>query len=190
MKIGFDGRYAEEDLVGVGKYIINLVSQISKKEKCIVFYSKEPKFKIKGKNIKSIVLSTKNRYIFEQIALPLALINNKVDLYHAVGNMGIPLICPVPAIVTVHDIIPLEIKDYFSYSPFPLLSKLSYFVRLYTSLKGAVKIITVSNYVKSELVKKINIDSSKILTIYSGAPAILKQGILPKKPYWREIYFE
>ena len=43
MKIGFDGRYAEEDLVGVGKYIQNLISGVAKRGyTCIVFCAKKP----------------------------------------------------------------------------------------------------------------------------------------------------
>ena len=70
MIIGFDGRYAEGDLVGVGKFIQNLVSRVAKKGlNCIVFYSREPKVKIPG--VKSVVLNSLNRYHFEQVLLPL-----------------------------------------------------------------------------------------------------------------------
>lgn len=181
MKIGFDGRYAEGDLVGVGKYIKSLLNELdSMGVECVIFYSKKPKFKLEGKNIKSVILHAKNRYIFEQIALPQALKKQKVDLYHALGNIGVPLTCPVPAVLTVHDIIPLEIKDYFSYSPAPPLSKLSYISRLKSSLSKAEKIVTVSNYVKGELEKKLGVADDKIQTIYSGNPMLEKGGTLPK----------
>lgn len=179
MKIAFDGRYAQGDLVGVGKYIQNLVKQISKTEECIIFYSTKPKFKIPGKNIKYKILPFSNRYLFEQIALPIALVREKVDLYHALGNIGVPVVCPVPVILTVHDIIPLEIINYFSYSKYPLLSQTSYLIRLLTSLTKATKIITVSNYVKNELTRRLYVKPSKIKTIYSGRPKLTKEGILP-----------
>ena len=181
MIIGFDGRYAEGDLVGIGKYIQNLIRRVSKKEKCIIFYSKRPKVAIKEKNIKSVILKTSNRYVFEQISLPRALKREKVNFYHAAGNMGVPLACPVPAILTVHDIIPLEIEGYFSYSPLPLLSKLSYLFRLKSSLSKAKKIVTVSNFVKNELVEKLKVRPDKIKTIYSGMPAMPRGGVLPKE---------
>lgn len=182
MKIGFDGRYAEGDLVGVGKYIKNHLIELDKLGiECVIFYSSPPKIKIEGKNIKSVVLGFKNRYIFEQILLPLSLKREKVDIYHALGNIGVPLFCPVPAIVTIHDIIPLEIKDYFSYSPLPFLSRFSYTTRLISSLKKAVKIISVSNYVKDQVIKKLKIGANKIKVIYSGAPEIAKIGDLPKE---------
>jgi glycosyltransferase involved in cell wall biosynthesis len=178
MIIGFDGRYAEGDLVGVGKYIQNLVAGVAKKgHTCVIFYSKFPKNSING--VTSVILNSKNRYHFEQILLPQALKKNKVDLYHATGNVGVPFFCPTPSILTVHDIIPLEIKDYFSYSPFPFLSKLSYTLRLKMSLSKTLKIVTDSNYVREELTKKLNVRPEKIRTIYLGAPAITNSGKLP-----------
>lgn len=177
MIIGFDGRYVEGDLVGVGKYIQNLVSGVVKKGyTCIVFYSKKPKYTIAGD---TVILKSINRYHFEQILLPQALKKYKVDLYHATGNNGIPFFCPVPSVLTVHDIIPLEIKDYFSYSPLPFLSKLSYSLRLKTSLLRASKIVTDSNFVKTELIKKLNVMPDKIQTIYLGTPEVSSSGNLP-----------
>ena len=182
MRIGFDGRYAEGNLVGVGKYIQSLIIELSKLGvECVIFYSNKPEVEIKGKNIKSVILHSENRYLFEQALLPAALKKEKVDLYHATGNVGVPVFCPVPAVLTIHDIIPLEIKDYFSYSPAPFLSKLSYISRLKSSLLKSVRIVTVSNFVKRELVKKMGVPSEKITTIYSGTPNIIKGGKLPKE---------
>lgn len=177
MIIGFDGRYAEGDLVGVGKYIQNLVSGVAKwGYTCLVFYSKKPKYTISST---PIILNSFNRYHFEQVLLPQALKKYKVDLYHATGNNGIPFFCPVSSVLTVHDIIPLEIKDYFSYSPLPFLSKLSYSLRLKTSLLRASKIVTDSNFVKTELIKKLNVSPKKLQTIYLGTPEIKSNGKLP-----------
>lgn len=179
MIIGFDARYAEGDLVGVGKYIQSLVTGVAESgQTCIVFYSREPKVKIPGTT--AVILNSSNRYHFEQVLLPLALKKYKVDLYHATGNVGVPLFCPVPAILTVHDIIPLEIKYYFSYSPIPFISKISYISRLRSSLYKASKIVTDSLYVKDRLEKKLNVPRGKMQTIYLGSPAIVTPGRLPR----------
>lgn len=182
MKIGFDGRYAEGDLAGVGKYIASLINQIAKKNvECVIFYSKKPKSPLEGKNISSKILSSLNRYTFEQISLPRALKQEKVDVYHATGNLGIPLVSPIPSILTVHDIIPLIFLDYFKYSKYGFLSKYSYLFRLKTSLAKAKKIISVSEYTKKTLVEKLGIEPEKIKVIYSGAPEInFKSLLLPK----------
>lgn len=188
MKIGFDGRYAEGDLVGVGKYILNLVEQLAKKDiKCIIFYSRQPKNPISGKNISSRILHSINRYIFEQIKLPKALKEEKVDVYHALGNIGVPWFCPIPAVLTVHDIIPLLIKDYFKYSKYKFVSKFSYWFRLKTSLLKAKKIITDSEFTKKTLIDKLGVRSTKIEVVYLGAPEVnhqtnkLPRGLEPGK---------
>jgi len=174
MKVGFDGRYAEGDLVGVGKYIANLVGQLVKKNiKCVIFYSKEPKYPIFGKNISQKILNSENRYLFEQIKLPLALKKEKVDIYHALGNLGVPLLCPVPAILTVHDIIPLLIKNYFNYSKLPFITKFSYLFRLKTSIFRARRVIVDSEFTKKTLVENLGVKPIKIKVIYLGAPKVI-----------------
>jgi len=183
MKIGFDGRYAEGDLVGVGKYIASLINQIAKKNiECVIFYSQKPKYPIIGKNIFSKILPSLNRYTFEQISLPRALKQEKVDVYHALGNLGIPLVSPVPSILTVHDIIPLLFPDYFKYSKYGFFSKYSSLFRLKTSLIKAKKIISVSEYTKETLVEKLGVKPEKIKVIYSGAPEADSKSLeLPKE---------
>lgn len=167
MKIAFDGRYAEGDMVGVGKYILNLVKEISLKEECIIFYSKSPKYPIEGPNIKSIILPTLNRITFEQVSLPRAFKKYKIDLYHATGNVGVPIFSKVPSILTIHDLIPLKFDRYFSYSKFQFISKLLYRSRLFSSFKMSNKIVTVSEYTRKELIKILG-EAEKITVVKSG----------------------
>lgn len=167
MKIGFDGRYAEGNLVGVGKYIKYLIQNISLKEECIIFYSKAPEYSIKDKNIRSVILPTNDNFIFEQILVPRALKKYKVKLYHATGNAGIPIFSRVKSILTVHDIIPLEVENYFAYSKFPILSKYLYMFKLYSSCLKAKKIVSESEYTMKQLIK-IGISADKISMIRLG----------------------
>lgn len=167
MKIGFDGRYATGDLVGIGNYIIHLVKNISESQKCVIFYPKKPKYLIEGKNIYSVILKTQSDFIFEQILLPMFLRKHKIDIFHQTGNLGIPIFTCVKSILTVHDLIPLEIKNYFSFSKFPFLSKYLYLFRLYSSCIKAKKIVTDSEYTKKRLIN-IGICSNKIEIIRLG----------------------
>lgn len=168
MKIGFDGRYAEGDLVGVGKYIKSLILELDKLGvECIIFYSKRPKYKISSKNIRTVILSSPNRIYFEQFSLPKAFKKYKIDLYHAPGNMGVPLFSNVKSILTIHDLIPLQYQNYFNYSKLPFLSKILYTFRLNTSIRRAEKIVSVSKFTKGELVA-MDVEPKKISVIYSG----------------------
>lgn len=179
MIIGFDGRYAAGNLVGIGNYIKNLIEHISEEQECIIFYSKRPKYPIKGRNIRRVILPTENDSIFEQILLPRSLKKYKIDLFHATGNVGIPVFPCVKSLLTVHDLIPLEVKNYFAYSKFPALSKYLYFFRLYSSCLKAKKIISESEYTKKRLVK-LGISPNKIKVIRLGVN-------LPKKVNFKYI---
>jgi len=188
MRVGIDGRYAEGKLVGIGKYIKYLSSELAALGvECVIFYSKSPEIVIQNKKIKQVVLKGINRYVFEQFLLPEALKKEKVDLFHAAGNVGVSFFSPVPAVLTVHDLIPLEIKNYFSYAKLPFLSKWSYISRLQTSCIKVKRIISVSKYTKRSLVKKFGIPEEKISVIYSGITGEKREGKLPagliKKKY-------
>lgn len=179
MLIGFDGRYAQGDLVGVGKYIRSLVLALSK---CgityVLFYSKRPKSEIAGAT--SVILNSPNRYYFEQVLLPIALIKHKVDLYHAAGNVGVPLFSPVPVVLTVHDTIPFDLKNYFADARFPVVSKLSYFLRFKLSCGLAKKIVTITKYTKDNLAKSYGVDERKIEVINSGISMVSSVSRLPR----------
>ncbi len=179
MKIGIDGRYAQGDLVGVGNYIKNLVAGLSKNNfECIIFYSKEPKIKIK--NATNIILNTTNRFYFEQILLPLALNRNEIDLYHATANSGLPFFSFIPFVLTIHDIIPLRFRNYFKFSRFPFLSKKLFQFNMILSSYKSRKIITISKFVKKEVVDTFKIPPSKIQVIHSGVK-LANTGRLPTK---------
>lgn len=178
MRIGFDGRYAEGDLVGVGKYIKSLVLGLDKLGvECVIFYSRKPKHLITGRKIKSVVLPKSNRITFEQIFIPKALKKYQIDIYHATGNIGIPLFSNVKSVLTIHDLIPLQYKNYFSYSKFPFLSRLLYKFCLKSSIKYSDRIVSVSKFTKKEIVKR-GINPDKISVIHSGVNALPKSSVI------------
>lgn len=180
MKVGFDGRYAEGNLAGIGKYIKYLTLGLAKSGvDCIIYYSKTPSSKINSDHIKQRVLYTKNKYIFEQLLLPRAIKQDNLDLYHATANTGIPVFISSPCVLTIHDIIPLTQENYFDKSKFPTLSKSIYFWRSITSAKQAKFIISVSNYVKGQVINNLNIQENKIKVIYSGVKPAANKKRLP-----------
>lgn len=169
MIVALDGRYAEDNLTGIGNYIKHLVKGLSRMGlKCIILYSKEPRLRVSAPNVSSVILSPANRHILEQVLVPRLLVKEKVDLYHATGNFGVPLFCPTPAVLTVHDIIPLTVRNYFLNARFPLLSRGSYIFQISTSCWRANKIITISEFVRGELKERLGVGKEKISVINSG----------------------
>jgi len=181
MKIGIDGRYAEGKLTGIGQYIEHLVHGLSERDfEAVIFYTKEPLNNFLGKNITSVILPSTSRYHFEQVLLPKALREYKVNLYHAAGNVGVPVFCPKPSVLTVHDIIPLLYPDYFSFSQHPLISKSSFFLRTALSLRFAKKIMADSQFTKDCLIKKFKVSSEKITVVPLGIETKKGSGKLPE----------
>ena len=179
MKIGIDGRYAQGDLVGVGNYIKNLVDGLTFRGfKCVVFYSKKPKLKIN--NCKSVILYVSNRYLFEQVFLPIALVKNRIDIYHGTANSGLPILTFIPTVLTIHDLIPLNYRGYFKFSRQPFISKKLFSLNMVLSTMKANRIITDSNFVKKEVVRKLRIQTNNVKVIYLGV-SIGKIGPLPLK---------
>ncbi len=182
MVIGLDARFAEGKLTGVGKYIQALALGLAAHHfKVILFYSQKPQLPIREKGIKSVILPG-NKYLWEQIYLPKAIKREKIDLYHATGNLGVPLFANIPAVLTVHDLIPLLQKDYFNQAKIPALSQKLYFWRARTSIRKAKKIITDTNWTKKAIIDLFGISSDKISVIYLDSP-LPKE--IDKKAYLR-----
>jgi len=108
-------------------------------------------------------------FIWEQFLLPRACQKVKADILHCTANTA-PLSLTVPLILTLHDVIFLE-RSY-------LLSLASWYQRLgnlyrklivSTIAKKAVRIITVSEFQKNIIIKKLGIAADKITVIHNGA---------------------
>lgn len=105
--------------------------------------------------------------LWEQIAMPLAILRIKPDILHCTSNTA-PLFCRVPLIITLHDIIFLEKKQSENSSTYQNLGRLYRRFIVPRVLAKSQKIITVSNFERENISKRINIDTKNIITIYNG----------------------
>jgi glycosyltransferase involved in cell wall biosynthesis len=124
------------------------------------------------------------KVLFEQVGFPRACRRLGADLIH-VPYWGSPLRSPAPTVVTVHDLIPLVLRDYRGG---PL-------ARLYTSLvaaaaRGAQHVITDSYASKADVVARLSIPAGRVTTVHLAAgerfepgpadPAVLARYSLPE----------
>lgn len=118
-------------------------------------------------NLSIIELKCPTYPLWEQVALPCAVKRLKVDLLHCTSNTA-PLYCPVPLILTLHDIIYLEPRQYHSQSLYQEMGW--YYRRLIVPriLKKCKKIITVSHFECNRIRKALNITTERIVSIYNG----------------------
>lgn len=173
MKIGIDARMCGEKQTGIGIYIENLIKHILKldsENEYVLFCRELPKYLhdelSRYKNVK-IARADYNWYSFsEQIFFPIKLWREKLDLMHF-PHFNAPIFCPVKFVATIHDMTPKYFpgnkvgKSLFRRKMFDVVMK--------RTLKKSGKIIAVSNFTKSEILRFCpGIAPEKIKTIYEG----------------------
>jgi glycosyltransferase involved in cell wall biosynthesis len=103
------------------------------------------------------------KMLFEQSIAPRAAAAYRADLLH-IPYWAPPLRSSVPIVVTIHDIIPLLLKEY---QGGPL-------VRMYTGLvsaaaRGAAMILTDSHASQHDIIRHLKVDGARVRTIYLAA---------------------
>ncbi len=168
MKIGIDARLLERKITGIGRVLITFLNDIPKfdKENEYILFSYAPldfdsNFYKNISTIKSILPQKLFAPIWSNFILPLYLKNNKIDLLFSV-NQILPLIkvnnCKYVSIV--HDVI---YKADPNFLPFIYRKYLQFFAHF--SIKISDKIITDSEYSKTDILKHYNVPESKIRVI-------------------------
>lgn len=168
MIIGIDGNEANvEKPVGVSVYTKNLLywfSQWANNNTQFKVYLKQRPLKSLPKENKYYQYITINgKFLWSQLFLPLELyLKNKVDLFFSPAHYS-PRFCPVPQVVTIHDL------SYFYY-PNEFLKKDLYQLMNWTkySVNKATKIIAVSKTTKKDLMKWYHLPEDRIEVIYNG----------------------
>src|SRR5215203_719655 len=103
---------------------------------------------------------------WEQFELVKEAKKQKVDLLHCTANTA-PLYLSVPLVVTIHDIIYLEKLD-FKGSSYQNLGNLYRRLIVPTVAKKAKVILTVSEFEKQNIVKKLGLPEAKVKVLYNG----------------------
>lgn len=168
MKIGIEARWITFEKTGFGKYALNLLKELSKidnKNNYLVYLNKNydngeifcnPNFQKK-------LISTRPE-IYKHLSIPLDIIIKKREfhLFHFLYNAP-SLILPCPFILTVHDLSYKHIPNMISGKDL-----MSITIQMHLNAKKAIKIITVSENSKKDIMEFLKIPDSKIEVIYEG----------------------
>ncbi|MCX7881397.1 MAG: glycosyltransferase family 4 protein [Patescibacteria group bacterium] len=168
MVIGIDGNEGNtSQKVGVSVYTTNLLYYFNK------WANQNTQFKVYLKEKPSFNLPKENRYfkykivpgkfLWSQVFLPLNLYQERsIDVFFSPAHY-LPRFCPVPQIVTIHDLS-------YLYYPENFLKKDLYQLKNWTkySILKAKKIIAVSNSTKNDILKNYHLPEKKIIVIYNG----------------------
>lgn len=168
MKIGVDGNEANvEKRVGVSVYALNIIKyfyKVANNDKQFIIYLKDsplPDLPKENKYFKYRVISGK--FLWSQIFLPLHLyLNREIDIYFSPAHY-LPRFCPVPQVVTIHDLAYLYYPEDFTKKDLWQLINWTKF-----SVNKAVKIIAVSKTTKKDIIKNYGVNEDKISVVYNG----------------------
>ncbi len=112
------------------------------------------------------------RYLYEQLILPFLLMKHRIDLVHSLGYVA-PLLVPCINVVTVHDMNYADIRQDFPWFKRLMLSTFST-----ASVRLTDHVITISNFSKAAICKRLGVATSKTSVIHQG-PGWLGKPISP-----------
>ena len=117
--------------------------------------------------------------LWEQVALPRAVARVRPDLLHCTSNTA-PVKCPVPLVLTLHDIIFLEKRQSSSRSLYQEMGW--HYRRLVVPriLSECRKIITVSNFECNRIREALNLPKDRLTAVYNGYSPHFRQ--MPPAP--------
>jgi glycosyltransferase involved in cell wall biosynthesis len=177
MKIGIDARFYGSVGKGLGRYTEKLITHLeniaSPGDEFVVFLRKEnfdeyvptrPEFRK--------VLADYPWYGFgEQIFFPMLLLRARLDLVHF-PHFNVPILYRRPFVVTIHDLILLRYPTTRNTTRSVLtywLKFLAYRFVIAGAVLRAKRILTVSHFTETDILKEYPRASGKIVVAYEGA---------------------
>jgi len=177
MHIGIDARLYGIGHRGIGRYVEGLIAHIAQdkqdKNRYTLFMLPEgmehTKHLPRGK---FTIITTDARWysLKEHIVMPRLVRASGVDMMHWT-HFNVPIVCPVPYVVTIHDLIVLHFPESRATTLSPLRYKIKlagYRFILKRAVSRARRVIAVSEYTKRDIVKHLGADASAIDVIYPG----------------------
>lgn len=199
MKILLDGRLYGLENAGLGRYLVNLVDQISKLDKSdeFVILLRKKYFNLLEfpKNWKKVLADFRHYSIKEQFEIPAIIRKQNPDLVHF-PHFNVPLFCPKPFVVTIHDMLMHSQSgiEASTLNPFIYFFKrLGYKLIFRHAVLKSVRIIVPSETVKNEVSGFYRVNKNKITVTYEGSDPSIKSEVsfdsLAKKFKINKPYF-
>ncbi len=183
MKILIDARMYGLEHAGIGRYVMNLVSQlveIDKTNQYILLVNRKLTTDYRlptTDNWELEFVDVPHYSIAEQVQLPAILIKEQFDIAHF-PHFNVPIFFKRPFVVTIHDLIKHTSRGLATTTRDPLLYWVKYagYKMVFSNaVHKARKIIVPSNAVRDELLKEYRVDREKVMVIYEGADEIFSK---------------
>jgi glycosyltransferase involved in cell wall biosynthesis len=163
---------------GIGAYIVNLVDYLVIQEdfECVLFTDKKLRHEFAPTpRLKVAVIPAAYRTLWEQFLLPTHISKEKLDLYHATWNYGLPVMTDCPSVLTIHDLIPLVLPEFFSSLKDRVFYRSVYKMSLSVSVRRARRILTDSESSKRDICRILGIPPSKIEAVPLGLRSLFSR---------------
>ncbi len=164
--IAVDGRVFEGGAGGMAAFTLNVIRRIPE-IKFWVLHQNKIDMELPRNCIK-ISMQKASKWKTDQLIFPKALKRLGNPIYWEPANMGVPVFTKSKVLLTVHDVIPIYMNEYFEESKFPIISKLLYRVRIQIGLWRANKITTDSPLSKNDLQRYFWVNKKKIEIVPLG----------------------
>jgi glycosyltransferase involved in cell wall biosynthesis len=173
MKIGINLLYLIPNECGgtetYGVCLVNALVELDSTNEYVVYLNKESEFLplIDADNLTTIICNVRAthrplRYLYEQLVLPFLLIKHRIDLVHSLGYVA-PLFVSCINVVTVPDMNYVDLRQDFSWFKRLMLSIFSSL-----SVRLTNHVITISNFSKSVICRRLGVATTKITVIHLG----------------------
>ena len=171
MRIAIDVRKFHD--FGIGTYIRNLVHQLSRidqeTEYVLICRPQDlPRIRIPGPNFRAVVEPARPYSISEQVRIPMTLLREHIDLFHA-PHYVLPPAIHCRSVVTIHDCIHLMFPQYLPGRLAHAYAKL----QLWTAAHRSDHILTVSEASKLDILRRFRIPADKVTVVYNAIDARL-----------------
>ncbi len=177
--IGIDARMYGLKHAGIGRYVTNLLDEVTKLNNFsrfdwILFARQEDlaKLREKYKNKFHYIKANFNHYsLNEQLLFPLTLYRANCNLIHF-PHFNVPIFYHKPFVVTIHDLIKHHFrgpetttKNQFVY----YIKFLGYRLIIKNAVQKAQKIFAPSQFIKEQIINQYQTNPKKIIVTYEGA---------------------
>lgn len=174
LRIGIDARPMR--MPGIGRHVRELVSHLAELDEVDQFFlycdaeQSAAIFRGRWPNFRTVVVPSSVYTVGEQIRLPLRILRDRLDLFHAPTSLVVPLLCPCPLVVTVHDLL-------LKFHPEHLPSRLAgvYFsIMNAAALRMARQLLVVSDFTRGQLVAAYPRYAAKTRTTHNAAGTVFR----------------
>lgn len=186
MRIGIDARFYGPVGKGLGRYTQEVVDNIIKINSAagaeafdyIVFLGPAnfDEFNIDDSHVKKVLIDCPWYGWKEQIFFPFHIWRARLDLIHF-PHFNVPIFTPTKFVVTIHDLILTHFptvrattKSHILY----YLKNFAYRLVILSALWRSCRVITVSEFTKSDIINKFKINPGKISVTYEGVANLAK----------------